>query len=218
MSATMIEAKFTTLTESASRLGALLEKQTPARARETYAQLVTLQSRLRQQRRLSEQAAVTAAQARVTRRDLEKRVQAGITSSITLGQAFGIEELVDFRHQARAWHLTLEELERVFAREGDFGREFARRLNELGDAYRRAVEGEAQSTAAHAQAVREFTATFFELQGLVNLARSVLQLAGVALPPGPSRKKRKIAKVVSPAATAPLTVVTPAPAPSLAVA
>lgn len=190
MSTTMIEAKYAVTSELASRLCALLEPLATERAKDCYGQLTAFQAQLRRLRHQAELAVQRYADARTALKQEEVRVEIGIRSSIGIGQTFGFSEIADLSHQRSAWHLTLEDLEVLFARHGAFGQEFARMLNEVGNDYRRAVAEADQARTEHDQLRVDFQSTYFELQGAIGVARAVLQSAGVPLP-RVARPKRK---------------------------
>ncbi len=210
MKINVLNAKYAAVSTSASTLSSLLEPLPSQPAKDSYAQLVSLQSRLQEDRRLAELAVELAASARATHKALTRSLDRAIDSAIAAGELFGWPDIADFKHQEQAVHLTLEGLEKRFALRGDLGLAFTRRLDELGDVFRRATADLAQAEQDAQRTSREYASTFYRLSSAINLARSVLQLEAVPLPAPTPRPKKKVKK---PAAAAPVATLVPAPTP-----
>lgn len=186
--------RFEPLSVSASVVAEALQPLHDRNAKESFAQISTIQQRLQAERLGAERAIAALAAARLEQKRLEDLSDSLIEVSIGLGRMFGFEDIADFANQDDAWLLTVEGLVSAFNARGDFGRHYAERLNEIVVQSRAATVELVRATEAHANAIIAFSNSYRALSAAIAFGRAVLANLGVEVrrvAPAPKKKPTK---------------------------
>lgn len=199
--------RFEALSVSASVVAEALLPLQDRNARETFAQISMTQQRLQAERLGAERAIAALAAARLEQKRFEGLADTLIETSIGVGRIFGFEDIADYANQDDAWLLTIEGLVNSFNSRGDFGRQYAERLNEVVTQSRAATLELARATEAHANTMVAYSNSYRALATAIAFGRAVLANLGVEverITPAPKKKTVKEPVVSEDAAPSPV--------------
>lgn len=206
--------RFEPLTVSASTLAEVLQPLDDRNAKESFAQITLIQSKLHADRIAAERTLTALNQAKAVMKEMNSVSSLLIDTSVNVGRIFGFDEIADYASQDDAWLLTMDGLVAAFAQRGDFGRQFASKLTELVAQSRAATSELARATDAHAAANFAYSNSYRALASAIAFGRAVAANLGVEMPRVAPAPKKKVTKTPSsPNASTDITPppVTPAP-------